>query len=178
MRAIAAALLCVLLLAACGFEPLYARRTSGGTTTDQLAAVYVEPIEDRTGQQLYNALRDRMNPQGVPQRPAYRLDVTLEEQRQELATRPDEFGTRANVTMTAKYRLSRITDGANVFTGQSQITASYNILRAEAMFANLTSENEARTRALNELAQAMSARIAVALSAHAPAASRPDARTP
>lgn len=166
MRAIAIVLVCA-LLAACGFEPVYARRAGGGS--EQLAAVHIEPIEDRMGQQLYNALRDRMNPQGVPQRPAYRLVVKLEELRQEVATRADEFASRANLTMIARYTLSRTSDGANLYVGQQQITSSYNILRSEAMFSNLTSENEARVRASNELAQVMTSRLAVALAPQPPA---------
>ena len=161
-------------LAACGFEPLYARRGGGGgATTDQLAAVYIDPIENRAGQQLYNALRDRMNPQGAPQRPAYRLHVRLEEERQEVATRQDEFASRANLTMVAVYLLSRAGDGATVYGGQSRVTASFNILRSEAMFSSLASENEARVRALNELAQVMTSRIGVALSPQTPAGAQP-----
>ena len=104
-----------MLVAACGFEPLYARR-AGGSTYDQLSAVYIEPIEDRTGQLLYNALRDRMNPEGAPQRPAYRLSVKLDEARSELATRSDEFATRADVTVTAVYKVTRASDGARSST--------------------------------------------------------------
>jgi LPS-assembly lipoprotein len=172
MRAVAIIVLCSILLA-CGFEPLYARR-AGGSTYEQLSAVYIDQIEDRSGQLLYNALRDRMNPDGVPQRPAYRLSVKLEETRSELATRSDEFATRADLTVTAVYRLTRAADGAQVFTSRSQVTSSFNILGSEAMFANLTSEKDARARAIEELAQVMTSRIAVVLSPQAPTASRTD----
>ena len=42
-----------------------------------MAQIHINPIADRVGQQLYNKLRDRMNPQGVPQNPTYDLIVTL-----------------------------------------------------------------------------------------------------
>ena len=42
-RALVLAALCV-LLAACGFHPLY-----GGSLAPQLAAIYVEPVPDRDG---------------------------------------------------------------------------------------------------------------------------------
>jgi LPS-assembly lipoprotein len=175
MRAIAILILCSLLLA-CGFEPLYARRTGGGSTYDRLSAVYIEPIENRTGQQLYNALRDRMNPEGAPQRPTYRLSVKLDEARAERATRSDEFATRADVTVTAVYKVTRASDGTQLFASRSQVTSSFNILGSEAEFANLASEKEARARAIMELAQVMTSRIGVALSPQAPTASRPDGR--
>jgi len=174
VRVLVIGALCM-LVAACGFEPLYARR-AGGSTYDQLSAVYIEPIDNRTGQLLYNALRDRMNPEGAPPRPAYRLLVKLDESRSELATRSDEFASRADVTVTAVYRVMRASDGAQLFASRSQVTSSFNILGSEAMFANLTSEKEARARAINELAQVMTSRIGVALSPQAPAASRPDGR--
>jgi LPS-assembly lipoprotein len=165
------------LVAACGFEPLYARRSGGGSTYDQLSAVQIEPIEDRSGQLLYNALRDRMNPEGVPQRPVYRLSVKLNESLSERATRSDEFATRADVTVTAVYRLTRASDGAQLFTSRSQVTSSYNILGSEAMFANLTSEKDARARAIEELAQVMTARLGVALRPQTPTAVRSDGRS-
>ena len=175
MRAVAIVVLCSFLLA-CGFEPLYARRT-GGSTYEQLSAIHIEPIENRTGQLLYNALRDRMNPKGAPQRPAYHLSVKLEEARSELATRSDEFATRADVTMTAVYKLTRASDGAQLFTSRSQVTSSFNILGSESEFANLTSEKDARARAIEELAQVMTSRIGVALKPQAPTASRTDGRS-
>jgi len=185
MRAVSIVLLCSLLFA-CGFEPLYARRSTGGgtaATTDQLASVYIEQVdarathlitlatdlrENRAGQELYNALRDQMNPHGVPQRPAYRLSLQLIETKTDLATRGDQFATRANLTISVTYTLARASDGARLYVGRQAVTASYNLLGSESMFSNLTSENEARSRAATEMAQILTSRLSVLLSPQAP----------
>ena len=185
MRAVSIALLCSLLFA-CGFEPLYARRSTGTgstATTDQLDSVYIEQVdaratqqvtlntdlrENRGGQALYNALRDQMNPHGAPQRPLYRLSIQLVEGKTDLATRGDQFATRANLSINVVYTLSHASDGATLYVGRQQVTASYNLLGSESMFSNLTSENEARTRAVTEMAQILTSRLAVLLSPQAP----------
>ena len=59
-------------LAGCGWQPLYGQSKDtgvAGSAAQQMAQIHINPIADRVGQQLYNMLRDRMNPQGVPQNP-------------------------------------------------------------------------------------------------------------
>ena len=59
--------------------PAALRRTRGGANaSDQLAAIRIEPIADRSGQVLYNALRDGLNPLGRPSSPDYRLRIALD----------------------------------------------------------------------------------------------------
>ena len=56
-------LLCILpLLAACGFEPMHAKKA---TNQQLFAGVRVDPIADREGQILRAKLEDRLNPGGV-----------------------------------------------------------------------------------------------------------------
>ena len=71
-------LLGIPLLASCGFQPLYADR-GGATAADQLAAVRIEPLPNRSGQELYNALRDGLNPLGRPASPDHLPRTPLEE---------------------------------------------------------------------------------------------------
>ena len=66
-RALVAVLLLGLTLAACGFRPLHSRNEETKyATSDDLAAVLVYPLPDRSGQQMHNLLRDRLNPLGQP----------------------------------------------------------------------------------------------------------------
>lgn len=155
-------------LGGCGFEPLYGRREDGGSAAAELAAIRIAPIADRTGQLLYNELRDRLNPRGKPATPLYILRVTLVETREELAFRGDETATRANLLLTANYVLQRAAsqggsgEEVTVAKGESRVTASYDIL--ESQYATLVSIDDARGRAVQVLGDDIQARLAVVLS--------------
>jgi LPS-assembly lipoprotein len=156
----AAALLgALVVLAGCGFEPLYAKRT--GNAVAALGGVAVAPIADRTGQKLRNLLAVKLNPRGAPARPAYRLAVRLFESRQELGLRKDETATRANLTLRAVFSLRRASDGVQVYNSAASSTNSYNILQSE--FATLSAANDARTRAVRDLSEEIKIRLALFL---------------
>jgi LPS-assembly lipoprotein len=154
------------LLAACGFQPLYAER-AGANAADQLAAIRIEPLPDRSGQLLYNALRDGLNPLGSPASPDYRLKVKLDESLEELAFQTDETATRVNMTLTAAFALFPSEGKEPVFEGVSRTTTAYNVLTSP--YATLTSSEDARARALDDIAREIRARLAVFLSRQASA---------
>ena len=62
-----------ILLAGCGFRPLYGTIGEDLPVTTQLAQIRIAAIPDRIGQKLRNFLLDRINPEGQPQRPLYYL---------------------------------------------------------------------------------------------------------
>jgi LPS-assembly lipoprotein len=159
-------LVAVPLLASCGFEPLYAER-GDVAATDQLAAVRIEPLPDRSGQVLYNALRDGLNPLGRPASPDYVLRIQLEEISEELALRTDETATRVNLTLTASFALLPIEGKEPVFEGVSRTTTAYNVLASP--YATLTSSEDARARALGDLAREIRQRLAIFLTRQASA---------
>ena len=70
--------------------------------------------------------------------------------------------------MTASYRLTRASDGAQVFGGGSNIVASYNILSSD--YATLAAEADARARAVRELGDDITQRLAAFLRQQAKAA--------
>ena len=163
------------LLAACGFEPLYGQRgVAGGSAAEELATIRIVPIADRTGQLLYNELRDRLNPRGKPANPRYILTITLEETAQTLAFRGDETATRANLNISAAYQLRRAVSESEsgndevVTSGLARITTAYDIL--ESQFATLVSIDDARARSVRALGDDIQARLAVALSPRSAAA--------
>ena len=67
----------LLMLAACGFEPLYVERQQddkwyfGGnfdtSISQEMAKVKIQPISDRFGQVLKNDLIDLISPKGQPE---------------------------------------------------------------------------------------------------------------
>jgi LPS-assembly lipoprotein len=162
-RALAAMLGAALVLSAgCGFQPLYGEGTGGegvGTAEAQFAAVQITPLPDRTGQQLHNLLRDRLNPRGQPVRPRYRLDVQLREVRENLGIRVDETATRANLTVIGVFVLRESETGAVLFASDARSTNSFNILTNQ--FATGVAENDARERGLREVADGIRARLGI-----------------
>jgi LPS-assembly lipoprotein len=156
--ALSAALLC----GACGFRPLYGDRDRGGDGSQAaLETVRIAPIEERTGQQLYNALRDRLNLYGKPAVPVYVLEVKLKENRDSVFIRQDETASRRNLTVIASYTLRRSEDNKVMLRGQSQSTSSFDILNVEVQFATVVSEEDALRRTTHDLADTIATRLAV-----------------
>lgn len=185
-RDLLSALGAVLPLAAggCGFRPLY-----GGPTDARVPAEFTEiqirPIKDQIGHELHNKLRDLINPRGVPDRPRYFLVVELNESIQGTAIQRTAFATRANLQVTANYRLVRALSAEETrrqsadeerrrqglpplppsgsegrsFSGSSLSVSSYDIFDQD--FATLAAEKNARTRALTEIAEDIRTRLAI-----------------
>jgi LPS-assembly lipoprotein len=153
-----------LLLAGCGYRPLYGEHGPDSiAVVDKLAAIRIEAIPDRIGQQLYNMLRERLNPNGRPDRPEYVLSVRLTETRQNFFLEKDETATRANLTLRATYVLKRADGGDVVATGTSRAVSSYDILSSQ--FASVVSEQDARVRSARTISDDIRTRLALALSA-------------
>ncbi len=98
----------------------------------------------------------------MPGRPLYVLEVKLTEAKRELAIRPDETATRAELIYSASYALYTAREHASVASGTATTKVSFDILRQE--FATVSSEMEARRQALRDLSERIRTRIAVALS--------------
>ncbi len=92
--------------AACGFEPLYGRKDNG-SVVDDLAAVRIELIADRSGQILRNYLLDDLNPRGTPAQATYILSVRIFEPRTEVGLQRDDTVTRYAYGVSAQYQPAR-----------------------------------------------------------------------
>lgn len=146
----------LLSAAACGFRPVYG---GGAPVRAEMAAVEIALIADRTGQMLRNELLDRLTPTGAAQAQRYLLAVELTESKQSLAIRRDLTATRANLILTAKFKLSERPSNALVLEGRSRSFNSYNISTLE--FATLSAETDARRRATQALAEDIATRLAL-----------------
>jgi LPS-assembly lipoprotein len=151
----------VLALAGCGFHPLYGTRSSGQSATTQFAQVRIQPIADRTGQLLYNKLRDRLNPRGKPANPVYLLQIALNERQERLLVERDETASRVNLILRAEYRLTQVGTGTLLDEGVSQTVISYDVLGSQVQFSTLTSESDVRDRATEQLSEDISTRLAI-----------------
>jgi LPS-assembly lipoprotein len=165
-RALLAILALATPLAGCGWHPLYGESAASADTTvgQQMSEVHIQPIADRVGQQLYNMLRDRMNPLGVPQNPRYDLVVTLSQSTVQELINPDQTAARVDVTLTASYDLyAREKPGTSIFHGSSRTTTAYDLLTDP--YASVVSADDAKRRGAQSLADEISNRLAVYLSA-------------
>ena len=91
---------CCLVLAACGFEPMYGSTTTNAygqaSTENQLSQIAIDNIPDAEGQYLSNQLIDRFYRNGRPANPNYRLLVApLNETEANLDVTIESENTRA-----------------------------------------------------------------------------------
>ena len=157
-------------LGGCGFRPLYGNAstvsTSSGERVDQqMAGVRIEPIANRDGQQLHNALRDRFNPLGQPASSAYWLNVDLSIRTYGALSKRDLSATRRNVELNAFYSLRDNTDRV-VMTDRSVITTGYD--EFDDPLNDLSSFEDAVERSTLQLAEQIHTRVAVFLTPGTP----------
>ena len=150
-------------LSGCGFQPLYGSRNPGGGATgkvaidQQLAGIRIDPIANRLGQQLHNALRDGFNPLGQPAASTHRLKVKLVTRVYGALSQRDLSATRRNVEIIAYYQLS---DGAGnvVLTDQSQTVTGYD--EFDDPLNDLSANEHAQERGTLQLAEMIKTRVA------------------
>lgn len=152
-----------LAVTGCGFRPLYGTRTPTGAASGspgidrQLAAVRVEPIANRLGQQLHNQLRDGLNPLGQPVSSSHRLYVTLSVRTYGALTRTDLSATRRNVEVTAIYRLVD-NSGNLVVSDYSQTVTGYD--EFDDPLNDISAGEHAQDRSTIQLAELIKVRLA------------------
>lgn len=157
LRVAVSVLSTAMMLQACGFQPLYGGGEAG-VTRSQLATIRIAPIRERAGQQLHNALRDRLNPLGQPTEPIYVLDVQLDERTNKLGFRKDQTATRAELILNATFEITDKRTGERVLRDRHTVTNSYNILDSE--FATIAARADARERGIDVMADAIRLRVA------------------
>lgn len=171
MKKIAGVVLGLLLLASCGFEPLYVKKQNNNlwyfsgdfdtSISKEMAQVKVEAISDRFGQQIRNQLLDLLTPLGVPRKPRYRLYV--EPQKKDViqqALRRDITATRERVRYAVNYRLVDEADNKDLVTGNSVTFVSYDIL------ANPYSTTMAQKKTEEDAAKIIANDVALRLGAY------------
>ncbi len=147
------------LLAGCGFQPLYGTRDTLRAAQQGFPDVQVALISDRLGQLLRNELLDRINPRGVNRDPRYRLEVSAKETRSDIVILRDDTATFAKFSVEAQWALVDAETNAPVTRGTAQRTASFLI--SESEFAVLQAEADARRRATTQLAEDIRLRLAL-----------------
>lgn len=134
---------------------MYGTHTDRGSATSQanLGQIEINPIKDREGVFLRNALIDRFYTDGYPSNPRYRLEIgELSEINTDLDITSSSEATRAQLSQSTTMKLFDLQNpGTPVLTRALSSITSYNILESE--FATRVSEQKAREGGLDDLAR-------------------------
>ena len=134
-----------LVLAGCGFHPMYAPGLA-----PQLATIYVEPMAERDGYELRNSLIDLLRSDGVQNGKRYRLTVRLNQTSRGVALQNDATITRYNDTLEASYVLTDMA-GDTVTTGSQTSLSAYNV--SDSPYSTLSAQRDSSKRAAQDIAQ-------------------------
>jgi len=145
-------LLAALVLAACGFSPVY---KSGEAAN---ASIIVEEIPGRSGHILRKALLEQLAV-GLPGlEDGATLTISLDEDLRRLALRPDQAASRTDIRAEGNYVLA-FPD--NAISGEVNVETSFNV--PDAPYGDIAAQIDASDRAMNELARRITDDIRIKL---------------
>jgi LPS-assembly lipoprotein len=163
-------------LGGCGWAPLYADPETG-PADEELRAIRVGTIPERIGQRLAMGLRESLNPTGEATKQRYVLQTTLQTVRLDLGVQTQGLGTRGRLEAYANFILTDSQSGAQLLTGSSHASESFDILGNE--YSNVVAEDDARTRTVEEMRRDIVSRLTLFLQRRvAERAATPGARPP
>lgn len=142
-----------LLVAACGFAPLYAP-VNGGPA---IGPVEIAEIEGKAGHVLRTELDRILAPERAGGGTPMQLEITLREQVVPLGITLDESATRAELRLIANYVLTPAT--GNPIRGSVSTVVNYEI--PTAAFGEIAAQDDARERAAETMAQRFRAELAL-----------------
>lgn len=149
----------LLFLPSCALQPMYAGGRSGAVAQG-LAAVEIPAIEGRSGWLVRNALRDRFAAGGSAST-RYRLDVRLDEKLEGLGVIGNDTVARERLTLRARYQLVDSTDNSILLDATDGTDAGVDIVSSE--YAVIAAEQTAEERLAKDLADRITARVALAM---------------
>jgi LPS-assembly lipoprotein len=144
-------------LAGCGFHPLYAPRGPRDWDPD-LAAINVVKINDRPGQVLASALREALNPAGVSVPKRWDLRTGLRVTRSDLGIQRNATATTSEITVYTTFQIVDLT-GKIVYSSTSSAVGDFDQL--EDAYATQVAADGARDRAIRQVADEMTLRLAI-----------------
>ena len=152
-----AAILLFLALPGCGLHPVYAGGGSGPVAS-VLRSVSVAPIAGQSGWLVRNKLVDRLG-EGGAGTPAYRLDVTLDDNITSFGLRGDRAATQERRTLRARFQLIDLRNGLVVLDDTAGSDAGIDIVSSE--YATVAAEQTALENLSEIVADQITARLAL-----------------
>ena len=155
-----------LLLAACGFHPLYG--TADAPARAALRSIVVERVKapgaPRAGQLIHNDLEDQFAPRGRSGPPRFRLEATADETDSAQLVNSASQITRNRLSLVVTYRLIDMRSNQVVASNTLVRAMSYDVLRIN--YGNIVGAADARRRLARQIADEIAARLAVWFSRH------------
>ena len=145
-----------LLLAGCGYRPLYGSSSETAGVAATLSSVSIPEAEDRVGQLIRNDLLSSMRAGEGEQK--YTLLLKPVVKRSGVIDKPQPNVTRDAITLAVSYELVERSSGTVVHTGKTFSNASFDIIRQP--FADLQAETNATERAVHEVSSDIRTRLA------------------
>ena len=145
-------MLAPILLAGCGFTPIYGRGTAAESLIGKIA---LGPVTDRMEFEFHEQLENRL---GRADQPIYQLNVDISLESVGLAITQDNAITRYNLTAEADVTLTRISDSTIVLSDTLRAFTAYSA--TATAYATHVSERDAKRRLAISLADQIAIRIA------------------
>ena len=151
------ALLALLTLSACGFQPVHS--SAGLGASNGVSSIVIPQIEGRSGHTLRKALLRELAP-GLTGVDTGTLTIQLDQSLRRLAIRPDEAAARTDITVRGEYVLDT---GTEAITGSATAESSFNV--PVSAFGDIAAQTSASDRAVTQLAQRIADDIRLKLAA-------------
>ncbi|GAA0870836.1 LPS assembly lipoprotein LptE [Brevundimonas basaltis] len=147
-----------LMLAGCGFTPLYGETGVGSS----LSRIAVTTQDDRLGYRLREQLEDALG-RDASQAPLWRLETTAEQTRRPLGRRIDATATRYELTVRGSWTLTPV-GGGPPLSGVQTVTTTY--AAADQPYAAIAAQQDGEDRAAAGLARQIRLELLRALPDH------------
>ncbi|MEO9877487.1 MAG: hypothetical protein ABJM26_11060 [Anderseniella sp.] len=155
------ALVGLLALSACGYQPLYATNDDGSSVSQKLAEVSVAQQSDRVSQLVRNEIVSSTRPVGTEAQNRYHLKLQAKGDAQTLIDTQDTVHRRLAYNLTTKFQLVDAATSNVVFSGQAFSRVPYD--RLDASFANVQARVNAEEQAAKQVGQEVRTRLAAFL---------------
>jgi hypothetical protein len=143
-------------LPGCGWERLYADPEAGPASAE-LRAIKVLPILDRIGQRLEIALRDALNPTGIPTAYRYVLYTTLVYSLSNLGFQTQGTATLGQIDVRSTSILGDAKTGQNILTISLHEQNSFELNPNQ--YSTVVAEDDAQVRSVAELSREIVLRL-------------------
>ncbi|HUC09434.1 MAG TPA: hypothetical protein VL985_03295 [Stellaceae bacterium] len=145
-------------LSGCGWERLYADPQTGPADAE-LRAIKVLPISDRIGQRLEMALRNSLNPKGIPTPDRYTLSTTLSYSLSSLGIQSQGTATLGQIDLRSTSTLSENRTGQRLLTISLHEQNTFELNPNQ--YSTVVAEQDAGTRTVAELNREIVLRLAL-----------------
>lgn len=162
IASIGATLVFALALGAC--RPMYGQTSLGSDTAYELAAVEIDLIPGRVGQQIRNELIFLFTGGNRAETPNYKLDVVYRSSVLGVLYKRTDDAAGQIFSIDATYTLRDRTGKTVLTTGNSHARAGFDKLNST--YTNIRAQRDAEDRAAKDIARDLNTRIAAYISSN------------